>query len=92
MLDGLCPGAIVSNKLVGRSAGLEWWAVLLIARAVGAHGHTKVLVKEKLAALPGLGWLLRLLECPLQVCASLFELMRTELSSLYRDVQSVMEQ
>jgi hypothetical protein len=70
MLDGLCPGAIVSNKLVGRSAGLEWWAVLLIARAVGAHGHTKVLVKEKLAALPGLGWLLRLLECPLQVCES----------------------
>jgi hypothetical protein len=77
MLDGLCPGAIVSNKLVGRSAGLEWWAVLLIARAVGAHGHTKVLVKEKLAALPGLGWLLRLLECPLQVRVTV-ELMYTE--------------
>lgn len=64
MLDGLSLGAIVSNKLTGRCSGLEWWVILLLARAVGAHGHIKVLVGEQLAHLPGLGWLLCLLECP----------------------------
>lgn len=43
MLDGLCPCVIVSNTLPGHMLlGLDWWAILMVARAVGAHGHTKV--------------------------------------------------
>ncbi|CAM9990092.1 unnamed protein product, partial [Phaeothamnion confervicola] len=65
MLDGLCPGAVVSNKLVAPEvAALDCWCVLLVARAVGAHGHTKVLIRQSLAQVPLVGWLLRLLEFP----------------------------
>ncbi|CAM9168760.1 unnamed protein product [Choristocarpus tenellus] len=65
MLDGLSPGVIVSNKLGGpKTTGLDWWAVLMVTRLVGAHGYTKVMVSERLIQTPILGWLLKLLEFP----------------------------
>ncbi|CAM9638056.1 unnamed protein product [Chrysoparadoxa australica] len=80
MLDGLCPGVIVSNKLPGPSAALEWWSLLLLARTVGAHGHMKLLATDQLRLVPVLGWLLQLLECPpLRTC---FQDGREELAEL----------
>ncbi|CAM9476529.1 unnamed protein product, partial [Sphacelaria rigidula] len=65
MLDGLSPCVIVSNTLPGHTfLGLDWWAILMVARAVGAHGYTKVLVSERLIRVPVLGWILRMLEFP----------------------------
>ena len=46
MLDGLCLCVIVSNNLPGNAfLGLDWWAILMVVRAVGAHGYSKVSVK-----------------------------------------------
>ena len=43
MLDGLCLCVIVSNNLPGKALlGLDWWAILMVVRAVGAHGYSKV--------------------------------------------------
>ncbi|CAM9308114.1 unnamed protein product [Ectocarpus sp. 12 AP-2014] len=65
MLDGLCPCVIVSNTLPGNAfQGLDWWTILQVARAVGAHGYTKVLVSQRLNNTPVLGWILRMLEFP----------------------------
>ncbi len=37
MLDGLSPCVIVSNTLPGTDFfGLDWWTILMVARAVGA--------------------------------------------------------
>ncbi|CAM9237592.1 unnamed protein product [Pylaiella littoralis] len=65
MLDGLCPCVIVSNAFPGSSfLGLDCWAILMVARAVGAHGYLKVLVSERLTNAPVLGWILKILEFP----------------------------
>ena len=43
MLDGLCLCVIVSNTLPGKAfLGLDWWAILMVVQAVGAHGYSKV--------------------------------------------------
>ena len=50
MLDGLCLCVIVSNTLPGKAfLGLDWWAILMVVRAVGAHGYSKVYIMRRSA-------------------------------------------